>query len=118
MMEKGYLFRYGDRSDGKFLARVWHLEQALASYLGVKHALAVNSGTSALMAGLVALGIGPGDEALVPGYTLIGSFSAVVFSRAIPILCEIDESLTIDSEDAARKISSFFLSFFPIRRKP
>ncbi len=114
VLEKGYLFRYGDKSAGNFLARVWQFEQELARYLGVKHALAVNSGTSALLTGLAALGIGPGDEVLVPGYTFIASISSVVFARAVPVLCEIDESLTIDPQDVARKITSRTAAIMPV----
>ncbi len=114
VLEHGYLFRYGTPGDGKFKAKVWQLEQAFARYTGTKYALAVNSGTSALLTGLSALGIGPGDEVLVPGYTFIASFSSVVLARAIPVPCEIDDSLTIDPEDAAFRITSRTRAIMPV----
>ncbi|MGM0470229.1 MAG: DegT/DnrJ/EryC1/StrS family aminotransferase, partial [Promethearchaeati archaeon] len=98
--------RYGDVSDPKFKAKVWNLEQNFAKYTGTNYALAVNSGTSALLTSLWALGIGPGDEVIVPGYTFIASITSIIFARAIPILCEVDESLTLDPEDVKKKISS------------
>ncbi len=105
LIEAGYLFRYGDRSDPKFLARVWQLEQELSEYLGIPYTVALNSGTSALWIALGALGIGPGDEVIVPGYTFIASISSIIYARAIPVLAEIDESLTLDPEDVKRKIT-------------
>lgn len=105
VIESGYLFRYGDKSDPRFLAKTWQLEQEVAKYLGIKHTVAVNSGTSALWIALSALGIGPGDEVIVPGYTFIASMSSVIYARAIPVFAEIDESLTLDPEDVEKKIT-------------
>ncbi len=99
------LFRYGSEEDQNFLAKVWSLENEVRKYLDIKHAVAVNSGTSALLTALYALGVGPGDEVIVPGYTFIASISSIVFSRAIPILAEIDETLTLDPEDVRKKIT-------------
>jgi len=65
----------------------------------------MNSCTSALLSGLLALGIGPGDEVIVPGYTFIASIAAVVYAKAVPILAEIDDSLTIDPNDIVKKIN-------------
>lgn len=105
VIESGYLYRYGDLSDSNFKAKVWTLEKEFAKIVGVKNALAVNSGTSALLTSLWALGIGPGDEVIVPGYTFIASITSIIFSRAIPILAEVDESLTLDPEDVKKKIT-------------
>jgi dTDP-4-amino-4,6-dideoxygalactose transaminase len=63
---------------------------------------------------LAALDIGPGDEVIVPGYTFIASISSIILSRAIPILAEIDESLTIDPEDIKRKITSRTKAIMPV----
>lgn len=106
VIESGYLYRYGDTSDPKFKAKVWNLERDFAGYTGSTHALAVNSGTSALLTSLWALGISPGDEVIVPGYTFIASITSIIFARAIPILTEVDESLTLDPEDVKNKITS------------
>jgi dTDP-4-amino-4,6-dideoxygalactose transaminase len=105
VIESGSLFRYGSLSDPKFGAEVWNFEQEVAKYLKTAYVLTVNSGTSALWVALSALGIGPGDEVIVPGYTFIASITSVIFARAIPVLAEIDESLTLDPKDVEAKIT-------------
>jgi len=105
VIEAGWLYRYADASAANFKAKVLQLEQELAQYVGIEHVVAVNSGTAALFVALAALGIGPGDEVIVPGYTFIASIGSVVYSRAIPVLAEIDESLTLDPQDVEKKIT-------------
>jgi dTDP-4-amino-4,6-dideoxygalactose transaminase len=100
-----WLFRYGDEKDPIFKRKVKTLEELVESGFSVRHALAVTSGTSALITALSALGIGPGDEVIVPGYTFIASISSIIIARAIPVLAEIDESLTLDPDDVERKIT-------------
>ena len=82
VIETGSLFRYGDKSDPKFLAKVWQLEQDVSKYLKIPYTVAVNSGTMALWIALGAPGIGPGDEVIVPGYTFIASITSIIFARA------------------------------------
>ena len=105
VIESGYLYRYGDNTDPNFKAKVWNLEQQVTNYTGANFALAVNSGTTAILTALWALKIGPGDEVIVPGYTFIASITAIIFARAIPILAEVDETLTLDPADIKRKIT-------------
>ncbi|GAI83906.1 unnamed protein product, partial [marine sediment metagenome] len=105
VIESGYLYRYGDLKDPNFKAKVWNLEQDFAKYIGTNYALAVTSGTTALLTALWAMKIGPGDEVIVPGYTFIASITSIIFAKAIPILAEIDESLTLDPEDVIKKIT-------------
>jgi dTDP-4-amino-4,6-dideoxygalactose transaminase len=66
------------------------------------------------MASLTAVGLQPGDEVLVPGYTFIASMSAVIAVGGIPILTEIDESLTMDPADAERKIGPKTRAILPV----
>jgi len=105
VIESGYLFRYGDKSDPSFLAKTWQFEREIEKYLGTNHAVAINSGTSALWVAISALGIGAGDEVIVPGYTFVASMSSVIYAKAVPILAEIDETLTLDPEDVKKKIT-------------
>src|SRR5512136_2383062 len=105
VMETGYLSRYGSEDNPKFKHKVVTLEQRFAARAGVKHALAVNGGTGAIMASLVALGVGPEIEVLVPGYTFVASISAILAVGGIPVLTEIDESLTMDPRDLEGKIT-------------
>ena len=109
VLRAGYLYRYGittpEGTDPRFQGKVYQLEQEIAAMSQVRYAVAVNSGTSALLASLAALGIGPGDEVIVPGFTFVASISAIVFSGAVPVLAEIDRTFNLDPEDVKEKIS-------------
>ena len=100
-----WLFRYGDEKDPAFKRKVKSLEELVEQKFAVKHALAVTSGTAALITALSALGIGPGDEVIVPGYTFIASISSIIVARAVPVLAEIDDSLTLDPADVEKRIT-------------
>lgn len=102
VLESGHLARYGP--DGGFPAKVRGFEQEVIRRAGVSHALAVNSGTSALYLALAGLGIGPGDEVIVPGFTFVASMSAVVYARARPVPAEIDGSFNLDPDDVEARI--------------
>ena len=89
-------------------------EQELCREFRTKYALAVNSGTSALICSLAAMGIGPGDEVIVPAYTWVASAMAVCAVGAVPVLADIDETLTIDPKDIERKISPYTKAVIPV----
>ena len=114
VLRSGYLSRFGREDDARFKRKVFQLENAFAKKVGVKHCVAVNSGTSALMASLVALGIQPGDEILVTGYCYIASLSAIIVLGGRPILTEIDESLTMDPDDIEGRITERTRAVMPI----
>jgi len=114
VLESGYLFRYGSEDDPAFKRKVATLEKEFAKYIGVKHSIAVSSGTSALLICLAALGIGPGDEVIVPGYTFIASISSIIYARAIPVFVEIDESLTINPDDIEKRITKKTKAIMPV----
>lgn len=96
VIENGYLFRYGTEGVDGFQHKVASFEKELVKMMGIKYAVATTSGTGSLLCCLAALGIGAGDEVIVPGYTFIASISSIVLSNAIPVLAEVDDSLTID----------------------
>lgn len=106
VLASGHLSRYGDPADPGFKKKVYTFEQEFAKFCGTKYAVATNSGTASLLIGLLALGIGSGDEVLVPGYTYVASISAIIHARATPVLVEIDESLNMSPEDLKNKITS------------
>lgn len=81
------------------------LERDLEAYYRVSHARVLNSATSALHAALSALGIGPGDEVLVPAYSMSASASAVLHAGATPIFCDIGDDYCLDWADALRRIT-------------
>lgn len=105
VLQSGHLSRFGDLDDPLFKHKVYDLEHEFAAFCGASHAVATNSGTSALLVSLHALGIGEGDEVLVPGFTYVATYAAIVHARAVPVLVEIDESLTIDPHDLERKVT-------------
>lgn len=81
-------------NDGEYTTR---FENRVAERLGCRHAVAVTSGTSALMLSLAALGIGPGDEVIVPDVTFIATANAVSLAGATPVLADVDAaSLNLD----------------------
>ncbi len=100
------LVRYGAEDDPAFRAKVRQLEAEVARTVGVGYAIAMNSGTSALYAALAGLGIGPGDEVIVPGFTFVASISAIVYNGALPVLAEIDDTLNLDPSDVEARITS------------
>jgi dTDP-4-amino-4,6-dideoxygalactose transaminase len=105
VVESGYLFRYGSADDPAFKAKVYQLEQEVAKLVEVPYAVAVNSGTTALLVALSGLGVGPGDEVIVPGYTFIASMPSIIYARAVPILAEVDRTLNLDPADVRHKIT-------------
>src|SRR5262245_34525349 len=109
VLRSGYLFRYGvslgAEVDPRFKGKVYQVEREIADYCGVRYAVAVNSGTSALLTALCGLGVGPGDEVIVPGYTFIASLSSIIYARAVPVLAEVDRSFNLDPADVRAKIT-------------
>ncbi len=115
VLKSRYLFRY--YGPKQVPSKVKALEEGYARYLGVRHCLAVNSCTSALISGLIAVGVEPGDEVVVPAYTFFASCAAVVAARGIPVVCEVDKSLTMDPEDLERKIGKRTKAILPVHMR-
>ena len=90
------------------------VEAKLRDKFGVDHAIFLTSGHAALTTALVALGIGPGDEVIVPAYTYIATAMAVVAAGAIPVIAESDDTLTLDPVDTEKKISKHTKVIFPV----
>jgi dTDP-4-amino-4,6-dideoxygalactose transaminase len=114
VMKSGYLFRYGNENDPKFLRKVFTLEKEFSKYCGAKYALATSSGTSSLLISAVALGLKPGDEIIVPAYTFVASYSSVIFAGLVPVLAEIDESLSLDPDDIEHRITKRTKAIMPV----
>lgn len=90
-------------------------EKVIADWFGVKHAIAVSSGTTALHIALAAFGIGPGDEVIVTPYTFVASDSAVLEQNAIPIFADVDPTyLTLDPESIAKCITPRTKAIIPV----
>ena len=111
VLESKSLFRYYGPD---LRHRVDGFEAAIRGYLSVPHALGLSSGTAALRAGLAALGVGPGDEVIVPAVTFIASANAVVTSGAVPIFADVDTSLGIDPAALDSLISERTAAVMPV----
>ena len=93
---------------------VLHFEQEWKATVGTEYALTMTSGFGALTSALIGMGVGPGDEVIVPGYTYIASALAVVAVGAIPVIAEINETMTLDPIDTERKISPYTKVIMPV----
>ena len=111
VLHHGSLFRYYGLGMPKYVDAY---EEAARKYYGTQYALAVSSGTGALMAAMSALEIGPGCEVILPAFLWVATVAAVVHQNAIPVLCEVDESLCMDSADLEQKINSRTKLIVPI----
>jgi dTDP-4-amino-4,6-dideoxygalactose transaminase len=114
VIDSGYLFRYGSLEDPAFGHKAFTLEKEAAAAFGTAHCLATTSGTAALLCCLAALGIGEGDEVIVPGYTFIASISSIMLMGATPVLAEIDGSLTLDSSRIEELITARTKAIMPV----
>lgn len=104
------LFRYGAQSLGKVAA----FEGRVVELLGTAHALATSSGTAALQAGLAALGVGRGDEVIIPAVTFIATANAVVVAGAVPVFAELDDSLGLDPVHVESLINERTAAVIPV----
>lgn len=94
------LFRYMDQA-----REASSFETEFGAVVGAPHAVAVSNGTAALICALAALGVGPGDEVIFPAYGFVADVIAVLAVGAVPVVCDVDESLTMDPTDAERRIT-------------
>ncbi|WP_367715605.1 DegT/DnrJ/EryC1/StrS family aminotransferase [Nitratireductor sp. GISD-1A_MAKvit] len=110
VIASGRLARYGGPGEGP----LDRFERAFSEKFGVRHVLTVSSGTGALISALASAGVGPGDEVLVPAYTWIATAASVLAVGAVPVIVDIDETLTMDPEDIARKITQRTRAILPV----
>ncbi|HBN84122.1 MAG TPA: aminotransferase [Clostridiales bacterium] len=91
-----------------------NFEKEWAQKCGTKYSLCVSGGTGALACALAGLEIGPGDEVIVPGYTFMATATAVLMVGAIPVIAEIDDTMTLDPDDFERKITGDVKAVIPV----
>lgn len=95
--------------------KVSEFEQKFAKLHGVKHAIATTSCTTALHLGLVALGIKPGDEVIIPAFTWVATANVVLYCGATPVFCDVDQkTFNIDANQLAQKITSKTRAIIPV----
>lgn len=98
VLETGILMRYGFDGSRKGIWKAKELETAICEIFGCNYAQLTANGTAALTTAMAALNIGAGDEVIMPVFTFVASFEAVLSVGAIPVLVNIDESLTLNPE--------------------
>ena len=109
---------YGpDDPDDPGTSEVEELEKEFATRIGTEYALGLTSCTASLICGLAALEVGPGDEVIIPAYTFVASASAVLAVGAIPIIAEIDDTLTLDPESVRERISPYTRAIMPVHMR-
>ena len=108
-----HLFRYYNPKP----SRVAAAEEAMRNLIGTKHCLAVNSCTSALVAAYRSLGIGAGDEVIVPGYTFFATAATVGACGAIPVIADVDDSLCLDPAAAEKAITRRTKAIVPVHMR-
>lgn len=96
VLETGILMRYGFDGPRKGIWKAKELEKAIQDTFGCKYAQLTSSGTAALSTAFAALGVGTGDEVIMPSFTFVASFEAVLSVGAIPVLVDVDDTLTLD----------------------
>jgi len=114
VLDSGVLMRYGFDSmrNGHWKAK--ELENALAERMQTQYAQLVSSGTAALTVALASAGIGAGDEVIVPNFTFVASFESVLALGAIPILVNIDDTLTLDPAAVKQAITDKTKAIMPV----
>ena len=112
-IEGPHLFRYYNPRP----SRVAEAEELMQKAIGTKHCLAVNSCTSALVAAYRALGIGAGDEVIVPAYTFFASAATVCAANAVPVIVDVDDSLNMDPAKAEAAITKRTKAIAPVHMR-
>lgn len=96
VLDTGILMRYGFDAPRNGMWKSKELEAAICNTFGCNYAHLTSSGTAALTTAMAALGIGAGDEVIMPSFTFVASFEAVLSTGAIPVLVDVDETLTLN----------------------
>src|SRR6185295_126566 len=106
VLNNGILMRYGFDGPRKGIWKSKELEKEICQTFGSKYAQLVSSGTAALTTAMGALGIGYGDEVIMPAFTFVASFEAVLSIGATPVLVDVDETLTVNPDAVRKAITS------------
>src|SRR5690554_3292701 len=96
VLESGVLMRYGFDGARNGHWKAVELEQAISERMATKYTQLVSSGTSALTVALASANVGAGDEVIMPTFTFVASFESIIALGAVPILVDIDDTLTLD----------------------
>ncbi|MCB9202319.1 MAG: DegT/DnrJ/EryC1/StrS family aminotransferase [Flavobacteriales bacterium] len=114
VLDTGILMRYNFDAQRKGIWKAKELEQNIQSKVGVKYAQLTSSGTTALITIMNAMGIGAGDEVILPAFTFVASFEAVLAVGAIPILVDIDKTMTLNPNAVEKAITPRTKAIVPV----
>ena len=114
VLETGILMRYGFDGPRKGIWKSIELEKAICKTFGAGYAQLTSSGTAALTTAMAALGIGAGDEVIMPAFTFVASFEAVLSVGAVPVLVDVDDSLTLNPEAVRKAITAKTKCVMPV----
>ena len=114
VLETGILMRFGFDGPRKGIWKSKELEAAICARFGTAYAQLTSSGTAALTTAMAALGVGAGDEVIMPAFTFVASFEAVLSMGAVPVLVDIDESLTLAPDAVKAAITSKTKCVMPV----
>jgi 8-amino-3,8-dideoxy-alpha-D-manno-octulosonate transaminase len=114
VVDSGVLMRYGFDAQRKGHWKAKELEEAICNRFGSKHAQLVSSGTAALTTAMAALSIGAGDEVIMPAFTFVASFEAVLSVGAVPVLVDVDETLTLNPDAVRAAVTSKTKCIMPV----
>ncbi len=114
VLDSGVLMRYGFDGMRNGHWKAIELEKKLANRMQSKHAQLVSSGTAALTVALASAGIGAGDEVIIPSFTFVASFEAILALGAIPVMVDIDDTLTLDPSAVEKAITARTRVIMPV----
>lgn len=105
VLDTGVLMRYGFDGMRQGHWKAIAMEKALAERMKVQYAQVVSSGTAALTVAMASAGVGAGDEVILPTFTFVASFEAIMALGAIPVLADVDDTLTLDPKAVENAIT-------------
>ncbi len=114
VLNTGILMRYGFDGPRQGIWKSKELESAICNTFGCKYAQLTSSGTAALSTAMSALGIGYGDEVITPAFTFVASFEAILSVGAVPVLVDVDETLTLNPEAVRSAITPKTKAIMPV----
>ena len=114
VLETGILMRYGFDGARNGMWKSKELEQEICKTFGTSYAQLTSSGTAALTTAFAALGVGAGDEVIMPAFTFVASFEAVLSVGALPVLVDVDDSLTLNTDAVKKAITPKTKCIMPV----
>jgi 8-amino-3,8-dideoxy-alpha-D-manno-octulosonate transaminase len=114
VLETGILMRYAFDGPRKGIWKAKEMEEAVCKTFGCNHAMLLSSGTAALTTVMAAMGIGYGDEVIMPAFTFVASFEAVISVGAVPVMVDVDDTLTLNPDAVRAAITSKTKAVMPV----